>query len=81
MFVQGRSGGGSAWQQMQSWHAKQKQYTADFHAYNTNLVSTLTNTFSSTNDGLFEITVRKAISAARERAAARASLNRVDLNV
>ena len=71
MFVQRASG--SAWQQMQNWHAKQKQFTADFEAFNTNLVSTLTNTFSSANDGVFELTVRKAVAAARQRASERAS--------
>ncbi len=36
MFVQRASG--SAWQQVQNWHAKQKQFTADFEAFNINLV-------------------------------------------
>ena len=66
---------------MQDWHAKQKQFAADFEAANTTLVSALTTTFSSTSDGLFEITVRKAVAAARERAGERAKQNRLDVNV
>ena len=81
LFAQSMSGAGSAWRQMQDWHAKQKQFAADFEATNTGLVSALTNTFSSTNDGLFEITVRKAVAAAQQRAAERASLNKVDFNI
>jgi hypothetical protein len=77
----GRSGAVPAWKQMENWHAKQKQFAADFEANNTNLVSALSDTFMSTNDGLFEITVRKAVAAAQQRAAYRASLNRVDLSV
>jgi hypothetical protein len=66
---------GSAWREMESWRAKQKQFTADFEAYNTSLVSTLGNTFSASNDGMIEITVRKALAAAQVRAAERAKLN------
>jgi hypothetical protein len=44
-------------------------------------VSALTNTFSSTNDGLFEITVRKAVAAAQQRANDRAKLHRLDVSV
>ena len=72
---------GSAWREMEAWRAKQKQFTADFEASNTSLVSTLTNTFSSSNDGLFEITVKKAVAAARVRAAERAKQNQVDMRV
>ena len=81
MFVQASSGAGAAWRQMQDWHAKQKQFAADFEATNTSLVSALTNTFSSTNDGLFEITVRKAVAAAQQRASERAQLHRLDVSV
>ncbi len=76
-----QSGAVPAWKQMQDWHAKQKQFAADFEATNTSLVSALTNTFSSTNDGLFEITVRKAVAAAQQRANDRAKLHRLDVSV
>ena len=81
LFVQGSSGTGSAWREMQNWHAKQKQFAADFEAANTSLVSALTNTFSSSNDGLFEITVRKALASAKERASARAKQHRLDVSI
>lgn len=63
---------------MESWRAKHKQNTADFEALNGGLVSTLANVFSSANDGGIEITVRKAMAAAKVRAAARAKQNGVD---
>jgi hypothetical protein len=68
------SNSGSAWQAMESWRAKQRQFTDDFEAFNTNLVSTLSDAFTSTNDGLFEITVKKALAAAKARADERAKL-------
>ena len=74
LFAQRSTGLGSAWREMESWRAKQKQFTADFEAYNTNLVSTLGNVFTANNDGLNEITVRKALAAAQVRAAERAKL-------
>ena len=76
-----QSGSGVAWRQMQDWHAKQKQYAADFEAANSGLVSALTDTFASSSDGLFEITVRKALAAARERASARAKQNGLDVSI
>ncbi len=72
MFVQNRPA--SAWQQMENWRAKQKQFTADFEAFNSNLVSTLTTAFSSANEGMIEITM----AAAQQRASERAKLSRID---
>ena len=76
-----QSGAGAAWRQMQDWHAKQKQYAADFEATNSGLLSALTDTFSSSSDGLFEITVRKALASAKERASARAKQNGLDVSI
>jgi hypothetical protein len=75
------NGTGAAWREAEAWRAKQKQHTADFEAFNTSLVSTLTSTSSAAKDGLIEITVRKALAAAQQRATERAKLNRVDLEV
>jgi hypothetical protein len=66
---------------MEAWRAKQKQFTADFDAANASLTSALTSTFSSSNDGHIELTVRKALAAARQRANERAQLQRLDVNV
>jgi hypothetical protein len=81
LFSTSRFGTGAAWREAEAWRAKQKQHTADFEAFNTSLVSTLTTASSSANDGLIEITVRKAMAAAQQRAAERARLNRVDLSI
>lgn len=81
LFSTSTFGTGAAWREAEAWRAKQKQHTADFEAFNTSLVSTLTSTSSAANDGLIEITVRKALAAAQQRAAERAKLNRVDLEV
>ena len=78
LFAQRSTGLGSAWRDMEAWRAKQQQFTADFEAYNNNLVSTLGNVFTANNDGLNEITVRKALAAAQVRAAERAKLNGSD---
>ena len=77
----GQSGTGSAWREMETWRAKQKQFAADSEAVNATLSSTLMTTFSSSNDGMIELTVRKALAAARQRAGERAKLQRLDMNV
>jgi hypothetical protein len=79
MFVQRSSGIGSAWREMEAWRAKQKQYTAEAQALNEGVLSAVMDTFSSRNDGLIEITIRKALAAARQRAAERAKLNQASL--
>jgi hypothetical protein len=65
--------GMSAWKQMESWHAKQKEYTAQLESSTNDLMSALTTSFSSANDGLIQITVNRALAAARVRAAQRAA--------
>ena len=64
----------SAWKQMESWHAKQKQYTAEFENQNTALMSAIGGSFTSFSDGLMEITMNKAVAAAQQRVAARMAL-------
>ena len=66
---------------MENWRAKQKQFTAEFESFNGSLVSTLANTFASANDGGIELTVRKAMAAAQQRADARAKLKGVDREI
>ena len=63
----------SAWKQMESWHAKQKEYTAQLENSTNDLMSALTTSFLSANDGLIQITVNRALAAARVRAAQRAA--------
>jgi hypothetical protein len=69
LFSQGS--GMSAWQQMQNWHAKQKEYAADLESSTNDLMSALTTSFSSVNDGLMQITMNKAVAAAQQRVAER----------
>jgi hypothetical protein len=57
----------SAWQQMQDWSAKQKEYTANAESASTDLMSALTTSFSSVNDGLMQIVMNKAVASARQR--------------
>ena len=68
-----QTSGMSAWKQMESWHAKQKEYTAQLESSTNDLMSALTTSFSSTNEGLIRITVNRALAAARVRAARRAA--------
>jgi hypothetical protein len=81
MFVQRASTGLSAWKEMEAWRAKQKQHTAEFQALNDGLLSAVLDTFSARNDGQIELTVRKALAAARQRAEERARLSGVDREV
>jgi hypothetical protein len=82
MWVQRSSSGPSAWKQMEAWRAKQKQHLADQQALNDGLLSAVMDTFSATSDGLIEITVRKALAAAQQRAAERAAkLKGIDLSI
>jgi hypothetical protein len=73
-----QTSGMSAWKQMESWHAKQKEYTAQLESSTSELMSALNTSFSSANDGLIQITVNRAIAAAQVRAAQRAAQKRGD---
>jgi hypothetical protein len=81
MFVQRASGPGSAWREMEAWRARQKQFTAEFESLASGVMSAVMSSFTASNDGAIELTVRKALAAAQVRAAERAKLNRVDLEV
>ena len=77
----GQSTIGSAWKEMEAWRAKQRQFTDQAEAVTASLTASLTSAFTSSSDGLFELTVRKAVTAARQRAAERAKLNEVDFSI
>ena len=81
MFVQRAAGPGSAWKEMEAWRARQKQFTAEFQALNDGVLSAVMGTFTAQNDGLIELTVRKALAAAQQRAAERAKLGGVDRSI
>ena len=72
------SGGGSgmsAWKQMESWRAKQKDYTAQFESQANELMSALTTAFSTINDGRMQLTVNQAVAAAQQRVAEQTALS------
>jgi hypothetical protein len=71
----------SAWQQMQDWHAKQREYSSQAESNATDLMSALTTSFSSVNDGLMQIIMNKAVASARQRVNERAAQSGVDLSV
>ena len=77
----GQSTTGSAWKQMEAWRAKQRQFTDEAEAVTASVAATLTSVFTSSSDGLFELTVRRAVAAAQQRAAERAKRNEVDLSI
>ena len=81
LFSQNVPGAGSAWKAMETWRAKQKQFTDDFEAFNMNFASRLSGAVSAASDGLFEITVRRAIANAQRRADERVKQSRLDLSV
>jgi hypothetical protein len=66
---------------MQSWHAKQRQFTAEFESLNSGLMSAITGSFSSTNEGLLEIVMNKAVESARQRVNERAAQSGIDISV
>ena len=71
------SGGGSgmsAWNQLESWRAKQKAYTAQFESQANELMSALTTAFSAINDGRIQLTVNQAVATAQKRVAEQSAL-------
>ena len=74
LFSQGGSGM-SAWKQLESWRAKQQQYTAEFESQANQLMSALTTAFTAINECRIVLTVNKAVAAAQQRVAAQAALS------
>ncbi len=66
--------GAAAWQDLQNWRAKRNAASSDFESSSTILMTTLAGATSSSSDGLIEITMRKAVAAARQRVSERIAL-------
>ena len=70
-----------AWKQMEDWHARQKQYTAELESSTSDLMSAIVGSASSTTEGMMEIIMNKAVAAARQHVNLRARQSGLDISV